>query len=197
MKSGKEISLVDSRKEIIQLKTDFKHVRRRLDKLERKYNPQRHNLHFYSVSKADLALFRELLELAKEDLRLINAHREYCLNVSLYDDGYSTYDLFLLIGASANRARIDKIQKDIDLSLIIKLIDALRKICFFTTNLGGDIYKRNQEALGNILLAFRSKRLFNHVLECADKNRLERVRTFLLNTVDLAKKAIADEVLGP
>ena len=197
MKGEKKTNLVDSRKEIIQLKEDFKDVRRRLDKLDREYNPQRHNLHFYSVSKADMALFRELLELAKEDLRLINAHRDYCLNVSLYDDGYSTYDLFLLIGASANRARTDKNQKDIHLSLIIKLIDVLRKICFFTTNLGGDIYKRNQEALGNILFAFRSKRLFNYVLECADKNKLERVKTFLLNTVDLAKGAIADEVLGP
>lgn len=184
-------------KNVNLIKADFNEVRVNLSKLEKKYNPKDLDLHFYPLPYVDTIFFREILALAQSGLRLVNKNRDYCLNISLYDDGSFLYDLFLLIKSATNSIYKNKMQNEIHLGLVIKLLNILTKMSFYTTKQGGDISKRNSEALSNILFVFRSRELFDFVKRRASMNRLERIKEFLNDAVKKAERAIGRDFLGP
>jgi len=179
------------------IKADFNEVRVNLGKLEKKYNPKNLDLHIYPLPYVDTIFYREILALAQSGLRLVKKNRDYCLKISLYDDGSFLYDLFLLISSATISVYKNKMQNEIHRGLVIKLLNILTKMSFYTTNQGGDILKRNSEALGNLLFVFRSRELFDFVLKRASMNRLERIKVFLNDAVERAKREIGRDVLGP
>jgi len=148
-----------------KIEADFGEIHKRLSHIENLYNPQKLNLHFSDLSKADAELYRELLALSCEGLEKVEHHEEYFLIHPLYGDGMFWYDLFLLINSAALRIIGDGNQTDIPQEIVKELIETLIEITTYTTVHLGDITKRNYEALGNTLIAFYSK----EILELANR----------------------------
>ena len=134
---------------------EFSGLRGRLLALEKTYSPAGENLHFEPLSRADAALYKALLGLAKDGLTKVRTHREYFPEHSLYDDGMFWYDLLLLISAAAQRMHADRGHHAVPTETATALVETLVEISEFTV-LGGDITKRNFEALGNTLWTFWS-----------------------------------------
>jgi hypothetical protein len=136
----------------------FESLRSRLRRLEQEYNPDNENLHFNPLSQADSELYPAMLALADEGLQVVRQHDAYFSRHALYDDGMYWYDLFLFISAAAARIRIDKSPASVSPELVDGLILILARMTRYSNVHGGDIAKRNDEALGNTLLAFYNKK---------------------------------------
>lgn len=140
-----------------QIMADFQEIHARLRQIEKAHNPQGENLHFFPVAQADASLYVDLLQLARKGLAKIRQHRDYFLKHALYDDGMFWYDLFLLISAGGVRVKAGKSRSSITPEVINGLTEVLVEISVYTVlGIGGDIIKRNYEALGNTLWAFYS-----------------------------------------
>lgn len=177
------------------IRATFKEVREKLTILEKKGNPGDLNLHFDRLENVDACFFPELLNIAQDGLRLVNKNRNYFLNNGCYGANNFLYALFLLTSSAAISVR-NRLQTDIPRELIKKLLDILAKLSFYTTKQGGDIYKRNQEAIIEILFAFRSKELFDFINMSANDSRLKRIKEFLIGAAGIAERAIGKDGLG-
>jgi hypothetical protein len=135
----------------------FSKLRKRLKRMEQRYNPADENLHFACLSIGDADLYPELVSLASDGLREVKRHHTYFARHALYDDGMFWYDLFLAISAAANRVRVDMAQTYIPETLVEELMTLLVQITRYAAEHSGDIAKRNYEALANTLLTFYSK----------------------------------------
>ncbi|MCH9037383.1 MAG: hypothetical protein IH860_08735 [Chloroflexi bacterium] len=139
---------------------DFRVPRTRLKRLEKVYNPHDDNLHFTPLARADAELYSALLDLAQVGLKTVRQHGDYFLRNALYDDGMFWYDLLLLIKSAGVQVVNTRTQSSISGDTVERLVDALVDISNFTlSGGGGDMEKRNYEALGNTLWAFHSEEL--------------------------------------
>ncbi len=161
------------------LEQDFAVVHSALRQIEKDYNPSGENLHFASLIKADTQLYERVLALAREGLTIVRKHREYFSKHALYDDGMFWYDLFLTISAAACKVKHDGIQAAIPQNVVKELTLVLVDISEFSTVHGGDITKRNHEALGNTLWAFNDKALIRGVRARNRKIGQEQVKEFI------------------
>ena len=169
-----------------QIKADFQEIHARLRQLEKAHNPQDENLHFVPIVQADASLYVALLQLAREGLAKVRQHRDYFLKHDLYDDGMFWYDLFVLISAGGVRVVADKGRSSITPEVINGLTEVLVEISEYTVlGIGGDIIKRNYEALGNTLWAFYSDDL---VTLARLKGREVGVREFVAEAISGAQK---------
>jgi hypothetical protein len=132
----------------------FTSLQARLRRLEQRYNPNNNNLHFDALSHGDADLYPAIVALAEEGLEVVRLHHAYFAKHALYADGMFWYDLFLFISAAAGRIQIDRAQAYVPTKLIDALILILARMTQYSTVNGGDITKRNHEALGNTLLVF-------------------------------------------
>ena len=172
------------------VKADFVELHDRLRVLEKKYNPHDENLHWYPLAQVDRELYDTLLSLAGEGLKTVHRHYDYFSRGSLYDDGMFWYDLFLMISSAACRAKKDNAQKAVPNELLEKLVEYLVDISEFSTVHGGDITKRNYEALGNTLWAFYSGDLIRFASNRARKNKSKEVAPFVKGTIYRIQKAL-------
>ena len=137
------------------------------------------------LQRVDLAaLYRRLLALAIEGLRVVQKHRSYFSRESLYEDGMFWYDLFQLINAAGGRVwqhgdDVTNVPADIAKSLARVLVDISR----FSTATGGDILQRNAEALASTLLAFGPHNLEKDLRKRVRALRLKRVMEFMDETL--------------
>ena len=141
-------------------KVDFKPLRARLERLERRYNPDQQNLHFEVLPAADGgSAYPALVDLAMRSVR-----RRPALALFLHGElAVRRWDVLVLtcsfwISAASGRVAADKAQSYIPAKFVDDLLLILVRIGQFSTVNGGDITKRNHEALGNTLLRFYEKR---------------------------------------
>src|SRR5262249_26200552 len=133
---------------------------------------------------ADGRLFRDLLRLAEAGVTALQDVRDQFPSVSLYDDGMFWYELFEFINAACGRIWED--HDDVTLPVNVKesLALILVEVSWFSTATGGDIEKRNNEALASTLLAFGDEDLEAKVRRKARSMRAQRVIRFMNWTFD-------------
>lgn len=119
-------------------------------------------------------------------------HRDFFLKGDLYADGMFWYDLFVLIGSAAMKIKTDKKQKNIPKKNIYLLTQVLIDIAEYATPTGGDIMKRNHEALGNTLFCFYSPELLEYIRksgkESADQNTMDFIEWTCSKVEGLVKR---------
>jgi len=175
-----------------KIEADFKKIFVTLRRIENKYNPNDDNLHFDAIQKADLNLFSELLQLTHDGLGKVNLNRDFFLKTSLYADDMFWYDLFLMISSASLGIQKDQKQKEIPVKIITGLVNNLISISEYSTINGGDITKRNHEALGNMLITFYNKDLMDKVHKKRGLISLEAVRDFLDWTINVVENVNND-----
>jgi hypothetical protein len=161
----------------------FEGVNSSLRVLMEEYNPEEENLHFAHLEKPDPQLYSQLVDLARKGLRLANKYKNF-LKTELYSDGMFWYELFLAISTAALGVKHKKNQGEIPQEYIEELLRILVQISEFSVGTGGDIHKRNYEALGNTLLAFNSPEFFDFVLTEKQRVSLESVSAFVDYTIE-------------
>ena len=144
----------------------------RLLGLQQRYNPNANNLHFDALSHGDADLYPSIVTLADEGLRVVRQHHTFFSKHGLYADGMFWYDLILLISAAAGRIEIDHAQAYVPVELIDRLILILARMTRYSTVHGGDITKRNDEALGNTLLAFYNESRIRSLLALSKRESI-------------------------
>jgi hypothetical protein len=132
----------------------------------------------------DGRLFQDLLRLARDGLNALQDVRDQFPAISLYDDGMFWYELFEYTNASCGR--IWQGHDDVTLPANVKenLALILVEVSWFSTATGGDIEKRNGEALASTLLAFADEDLEVKVRRKARSMRAQRVIRFMTRTCD-------------
>ena len=89
----------------------------------------------------------------------------------------------LAISAAALAVKRKENQEEIPRELVAELLRILVQISEFSVGTGGDMAKRNHEALGNTLYAFNSPEFFNLVLIEKQRIDLKSVSTFVDRTI--------------
>ena len=173
------------------IEDDFKIIHSELRKLEKIYNPYEKNLHFFNLEKVDDKLYSQLLSLAREGLATVQKHRDYFSSHVLYDDGMFWYDLFLIISAAALKVKADKKQQEIPGNIVEELTKLLVDMVEFSMP-GGDIVKRNHEALGNTLYCFYNSTLLNLVREWSRSNGDNEIIDFVEWTIGRVEEVIKE-----
>ncbi len=132
------------------LENTLRNLKERVHLIEASYNPGDLNLHFDILVRADPALFETLLTIGQNAWNVIQINQSW-------EASYLFYDLFQLISGGSGRIRLDNTQKCIPENVIVQLALLLIESLQMTTDgHGEDIYKRNMEALGSLLLTFNS-----------------------------------------
>lgn len=168
----------------------FDELNNQLIQLERKYNPQKTNLHFEDevIPNVDDQLFYELLNLSRKAIEIIKDEPDRYSNRTPYARGLFDfwYEYFIMVSSASIRvkksANSDNFSKETIYSIIQNLID----ISELSIIVSGDLYFRNREALGNTLLAFYSDDLINMVKKKKATIKSKNVRGF----VDETAKAV-------
>jgi hypothetical protein len=165
------------------LQSEFQELHSELRRLERIHNPDEKNLHFDFPEKADENLFSKLLVLAQEGLAMVRKHRDFFLNNALYADGMFWYDLFLLISSASMKIKTDMNQQNTPKDIIFDLAIVLVDIVEYSAPRGGDITKRNHEALGNTLYCFYSQDLVESIRKRSNESRNQKTMEFVEWTI--------------
>ncbi|MGB2964357.1 MAG: hypothetical protein WBB69_10270 [Anaerolineales bacterium] len=155
-----------------------------VDLIEKAYNPDRLNLHFYDLASWDVPLFEELLSIGKQAWQIIK-------NYKSRETAYWFYDFFLLLSRASLSVLSDKAQDLISKEMIERLVFLLVDLSQITTveEHLGDITKRNYEALGNMILAFSIKGdLQKLALNRANEINVPEVINFTEDTIKKVKE---------
>ena len=176
-----------------QLEQLFANLHEELRQIEQAYNPTDENLHFSELQKADSRLFIDLLALSEKGLVLVQENRDYFLKHALYDDGMYWYDLCMIISSAVVTAKNEGIQSTIPDDVIRGLVKSLVLISEYALSPGGDMIKRNYEALGNTLWAFHSDDLVAWISESAQKSRSEKVADYVEGVIKKINQMLASE----
>ena len=172
-----------------EIETAFKRVKTSLKDLMEQYNPKGENLHFTHLENPDSQLYSQLGDLAREGLKLANKYKKI-LKRELYDDGMFWYDLCQAISSAALGVKQKNNQEEIPQELVKELLRILVQISEFSVGAGGDMYKRNYEALGNTLYAFNSPQILDIVLNEKDRLGLESVSAFVDDTLERVRRIL-------
>jgi hypothetical protein len=159
-------------------------LKERVDLIEKSYSPYRLNLHFDNLVRADSALFEALLSIGHDAWDVIQINQSW-------KTSYWFYNLFLLIRRASVRVLNDKTQNYISKDVIVRLALLLIEISQITTTpeYSGDITKRNQEALANLLLTFTNISNFRKVVITRSKEiNNQNVINFAKGTIEWARK---------
>lgn len=144
----------------------FKPLHRRLKKMMGRYNPDHRNLEMDPLTQVDDELYPAFLDLAEAGWRAVRNHRCFLLRHSLYADEMFWYRLFTAIRAAGDRVLEDPSMIRVRSQVIDRLLLVMSRITRYSAHNGGDITKRNAEALATTLLAFFTE------------ERLSRARAF-------------------
>ena len=176
-----------------KIENDFKKILSELRELEEIYNPHGENLHFFCLEKIDDKLYPQLLSLAREGLASVRKHHDYFLSHSLYDDGMFWYQLFVMISAASLKVKTEKKQQEVPSDIVEELIKLLVDMVVFSIS-GGDILKRNHEALGNTLFCFYSSDLVNLVRERGKSEGDHKIIDFIEWTINRVEEVMKENL---
>lgn len=136
---------------------EFDELKEQLIALERRFNPEKLNLHFGAprTSVVWSGLWEEIDVLAREGLKKVNEHRDHFIEKSLYADGGYWYDLFLLIhGVGVAQSNDQGPTEFPTIETQRSILSCLVDISEYSVVVPGDIYMRNIDALTAFLWAF-------------------------------------------
>jgi hypothetical protein len=174
------------------IKAYFEKIHNQLKRLEKKYNPNRKDLHFANeaIPKVDDKLFYNLLKLSGKAIDIIKDEQNHYSNKTAYAHVMFDfwYDYFLLISSASIRINTSANSNDYPQETIYNIIEDLINISEFSTIVSGDLYFRNHEALGNTLLAFYSVNLMNFLKNKKKLITSESMKDFLDGTIKDVKK---------
>ena len=180
------------------IKAYFEEIHHQLDRLEKKYNPKRNNLHFAdeAIPKADERLFYDLLQLSGKAIEIVKSEQDRYSNKTAYAHAMFDfwYDYFLLISSASIQVKRSANSDEFHEETIHRIIDELIYISEFSIIVSGDLYKRNFEALGNSLIAFHNDNLMNFVKKKVATIKSENVRGFLDGTIEAVERIRRSEM---
>jgi hypothetical protein len=164
----------------ILIKQDFVQLRKLMNSVEKEYNPDGKNLHFEQLAQGDDYLFDKLLKLSSVGLQTVRKHHDFFIKGRLYSDNMYWYDLCLLISAASG---IGNTLTYVPKNSLEGIVKNLVEISEYATATGGDMWKRNHEALGNILIAFYDEALIKMAINQSKLVGLNRVKDFVKDTI--------------
>ena len=170
-------------------KKELENLLVRIRRIEGSYNPDQLNLHFDMPVRVDLSLFEELFSIGVEAWDIIKVNQTW-------HNSYWFYGFFLLISSASLKVLNDQTQKLFSNDVIVRLVLLITEISQMTTTLeyGGDITKRNHEALGNLLLAFNTmSNLRRIVISKANETGNQEVIDFIQWTIERVRQVEKDE----
>jgi hypothetical protein len=173
-----------------QIERAFAPLHERLRTLERRLNPSEQNLHFGGQLNVVPKDFDELLALASEGLRTVRNYDAYFKKHGLYErDGFFWYDLCLLISVASRQGLT------VSESVLRPLVEVLVDMSQYSLATGGDMVKRNHEALGNLLWGFSLPSL--QAIARARAKQSPQVNEFVAMTLaDVAKLQPKDKQMA-
>ena len=168
----------------------FDELNKQLRRIGKKYNPKRDNLHFEIISKVDDQLFYDLLQLSGKAIEIIKDEPDRYSNKTAYASGMFDfwYDYFVIISSASIRVQESGNSGDYSQKTIHGIIQDLSDISEFSVIVSGDLYFRNSEALGNMLLAFYSDELIDLVRKKKKTIKSKSAKAFLDGTIKSVKK---------
>ena len=168
----------------------FDELNKQLRRIGKKYNPKGENLHFEIISKVDDQLFYDLLQLSGKAIEIIKDEPDRYSNKTAYASGMFDfwYDYFVIISSASIRVQESGNSGDYSQKTINGIIQDLSDISEFSVIVSGDLYFRNHEALGNMLLAFYSDELIDLVRKKKKTIKSKSAKAFLDGTIKSVKK---------
>lgn len=164
--------------------SQFADLKRQLRSFIAAAAPTDKNLHLAAFKRLSEASLAELTRIAKEGLSKLDEHRDYFLKRDLYADGMFWYELFLTISHGAQSYK-GATASPLDPSAVEELVRTLVRVAEYTTKQpGNDIYKRNQEALGDVLLHASDETLIQRARETAASLKNAEVIGFVEETIE-------------
>ena len=163
-----------------EVKIVYEKVNDKLRKLEKHYNPKEENLHFYALERADAKLFSTLSSIGKKGLKISKLpwkEKHFDVEFSFW------YEFFLITSSAALGVKKAGFLKSIPGNILKKLVELLVDISEVSVKNGGDLQKRNYEALGNILFAFYDRDLIEIAYNRSQKIGSSQVNEFIASTI--------------
>lgn len=178
-----------------QVCLDERRLHRDLERLERRYNPTKTNLHFCPLDHVDADLYPSLAALARRGVAAECRRRRH--HARWPGDHDFWYDLFLMVSAAAGTFDPKQHAAFVHRRDLHALVDALVDAAEFTLAWApGDVWKRHHEALGDTLLFIRDDGLVNRVRARA-RRRAEGVRQFATFTIARAEQVRLERHSSP
>lgn len=134
------------------VRESFAFLHKELDAFIEDAKPTDEDLHFARFRRLDREAITRLTRLAHHGRTAVLGFDPYFQEYDLYEDGTFWYDLFLTISITALSYQ-EASSEPIEPSAFDTLVITLVLISEYATRRYGDITKRNEEALGNILWA--------------------------------------------
>lgn len=166
------------------LEKNLRKLQERVQSIDKAYNPDHLNLHFYIPDRTDPELFDDLYTVGVEAWDIIK-------NNQSRNTSYWFYDFFLLISSASVKILNDKSQNDYPKDEIEKLALLLVEISQMTTQkrFEGDIWKRHYEALATLLQAFNNYSDLGKILKSRAKEMNNQdVVVFVKETTNIVKR---------
>ena len=167
---------------------DFGDLKRRLARLVSQARPTDDNLHFARFQELDRNSWDELAALARGGLAKVRDHRHFFSDHDLYDDGMFWYELCLAI-SSASVSYRSATGEAPPANQLEELVDVLVDISHYSARRPSDMYKRNREALGNVLWAAEDETLIKRARRRAGEIAETHVIAFVEDTIGAVKEA--------
>ena len=171
-----------------QIEDRFAELRTRLKDYKGKSAPTDENLHFARFEDLDDTSLVELTELARDGLAKVQENDDFFSQRDLYADGMFWYELCLAISSTAvsyqsstgRRPRANEVAE-----LVALLVD----VSHYAARRPSDMYKRNREALGNMLWAAQDEALINRARQRAGEIAETHVIAFVEDTIGAVREA--------
>lgn len=126
--------------------------------------------------------FEDLARLANDGRERVDQHRDLFLEHDLYADGGFWYELFLAISHVAQSYESSS-GEPLEGQFLRDLVTHLVRISAYTASVPSDIRKRNQEALGDVLLNAGDQALRGHATDEAKEMNDSDVMAFVEETI--------------
>ena len=166
---------------------DFGDLKRRLARLVSQARPTDDNLHFARFQELDRNSWDELTELARDGLAKVRDHGHFFSDHDLYDDGMFWYELCLAISSTSVSYR-SATGEPPRANQLKELVDVLVDISHYSARRPSDMYKRNREALGNVLWAAQDETLIKRARRRAGEIAETDVIAFVEDTIEAVRK---------
>lgn len=164
----------------------FEDLKGRLEAFIAAAAPTDENLHFARFERLDREALKELTQLAHEGRTRVSDQDDYFLTHGLYDDGMFWYELCMVISSTAVSYR-PATGESPRTNQLQELVDVLVDISHYSARRPSDMYKRNREALGNVLWAAQDETLIKWARRRAAEIAETDVIAFVENTIEAVR----------
>ena len=174
--------------EAARVEADFAELKASLETYMESSEPTDKNLHFAAFKKLDEKSWSDITDLARDGLARVRENDDFFSERDLYADGMFWYELCLAISSTAVSYR-SATGRPPQSDQVAELVDLLVDISHYAARYPSDMYKRNREALGNVLWAAKDRTLIKRARRRAGEIAETHVIAFVEDTVAAVKEA--------